>query len=240
MTTTAPTPVPQVLLPGQAAAPEGPVDMTLMYVMHHGFRRDLAAFAARVPTVAVDDAATWRALAERWQGFAHVLHNHHSGEDAGLWPLLLERVDTAGDAAGRATLEAMEAEHAEIDPLLEACARGFARMAEGGSADDRAALAVRTAAARDSLGRHLVHEESEAMVLLQRHLTQDDWEDVDRRFFKKQLTLAEVVFAVPWVCLGLPADVRERGFRAAGLGFRLVWYVTRRRFDRKQREAFGS
>ena len=97
MTTTAPS-VPQVLLPGQAAAPEGPVDMIMMYVMHHAFRRDLAAFAARVPTVAVDDAVTWRALAQRWTDFASVLHKHHSGEDAGLWPLLLERVDAAGDA----------------------------------------------------------------------------------------------------------------------------------------------
>jgi hemerythrin-like domain-containing protein len=214
--------------------------MIMMYVMHHGFRRDLAAFAARVPTVDVDDAVTWRALAERWAGFAQVLHNHHSGEDAGLWPLLLERVDGAGDAGGRATLEAMSAEHAQIDPLLEACARGFERMAAGGTADDRAALAVRTAAARDTLGRHLVHEETEAMVLLQRHLAQADWDEVEHRHFKKRLTPAEVAFAVPWVCLGLPAEIRERGFAVAGFGFRLVWLVTRRRFARKERRAFGT
>jgi hemerythrin-like domain-containing protein len=240
MTATAPTTVPQVLLPGQAAAPEGPVDMIMMYVMHHAFRRDLAAFAARVPTVAVEDAVTWRALAQRWTDFAQVLHKHHSGEDAGLWPLLLERVDAAGDAEGRATLEAMEAEHAEIDPLLEACARGFARMAEGGTADDRAALAVRTAAARDSLGRHLVHEESEAMVLLQRHLTQEDWEDCERRNFPKPKSFAEVAFAVPWVCLGLPADVREHAFAGAGRAFKVLWLLTRRGFARKQQVAFGS
>ena len=46
-----PTPVPtpwpeQLRFPGQAAAHPGPADMTLMYVMHHAFRRDLAAFAA--------------------------------------------------------------------------------------------------------------------------------------------------------------------------------------------------
>jgi hypothetical protein len=32
--------------PDQAAAPEGPVDMIMMYVLHHAFRCDLAAFAA--------------------------------------------------------------------------------------------------------------------------------------------------------------------------------------------------
>jgi hypothetical protein len=240
MTTTAPAVVPQVLLPGQAAAPEGPVDMIMMYVMHHAFRRDLAAFAARVPTVAVDDAATWRALDRRWTGFASSLHEHHSGEDAGLWPLLLERVDAAGDTEGRATLEAMEAEHAEIDPLLEACARGFARMAAGGSDDDRAALAVRTAAARDSLGRHLAHEETEAMVLLQRHLTQADWDECERRSFVKPSTPAAVAFVVPWVCLGLPADVREHAFATAGRAFRVAWLLTRGRFARRERVAFGG
>jgi hemerythrin-like domain-containing protein len=239
MTTTSPAHVPQVLLPGQAAAPAGPVDMIMMYVMHHAFRRDLAAFSARVPTVAVDDAVTWRALDQRWTDFAEVLHKHHSGEDAGLWPLLLERVDAVGDAAGRATLEAMEAEHAEIDPLLEACARGFARMAEGGTADDRAALAVRTAAARDSLGRHLLHEESQAMVLLQRHLSQGDWEECERRSFAKPKSLADVAFTVPWVCLGLPADVREHAFRTAGRGFTVAWLLTRRGFARRQQVAFG-
>ena len=239
MTRTVPS-VPQVRLPGQAAAPEGPVDMIMMYVLHHAFRRDLAAFAAAVPATPVEAAATWRALAQRWAGFAAWLHEHHSGEDAGLWPLLLERVDAAGDAAGRATLEAMEAEHAEIDPLLEACARGFARMAEGGTADDRGALAVRTAAARDALGRHLEHEETEAMVLLQRHLTQADWDDVDRRSFSKPTRPAEVAFVVPWVCLGLPADVRERAFAVAGKGFKVAWWLTRGRFARAHRRAFGG
>jgi|GEM_PF-1648709 len=38
------TPIPtqahQILLPGQAAAPDGPIDMAPMYLMHHAFRRD--------------------------------------------------------------------------------------------------------------------------------------------------------------------------------------------------------
>jgi hypothetical protein len=34
----------QLVLPGQTAAPDGPVDMRNMYVMHHAFRRDLDAF----------------------------------------------------------------------------------------------------------------------------------------------------------------------------------------------------
>jgi hypothetical protein len=44
-----PVNVPQLMLPGQAAAPEGPVQAMPMYLMHHAFRRDLAAFAAAAP-----------------------------------------------------------------------------------------------------------------------------------------------------------------------------------------------
>ena len=38
--------VPQITLPGQTATVGGPLDMTMMYVMHHAFRRDLRALAA--------------------------------------------------------------------------------------------------------------------------------------------------------------------------------------------------
>ena len=106
MSTTAENPV-QRRLPGQAAAPEGPVDLTMMYVMHHGFRRDLNRFAEAVAATPIDDRETWAALAARWERFFEVLHLHHSGEDAGLWPFLMSRAD----AAERATLEAMEEEH---------------------------------------------------------------------------------------------------------------------------------
>ena len=47
----------QIHLPGQAAAPAGPVDMTAMFVMHWAFRRDLDRFAAAVIRTPVEDRA---------------------------------------------------------------------------------------------------------------------------------------------------------------------------------------
>ncbi len=129
----------QLHLPGQAAAPDGPVDLAVMFLMHYAFRRDLAAFATAVRTTPVSDRPTWRLLAARWGVFGEMLHHHHSGEDAGLWPVLLER----SGPDDRATLEAMEREHAEIDPLLAACAEGFQRLADAPDDDARAALEVR-------------------------------------------------------------------------------------------------
>ena len=241
MTFTAQQPahVRQLMLPGQAAAPEGPVDAMAMYLMHHAFRRDLAAFAAAVPATPVEDRATWRRLQQRWEWFATVLHKHHSGEDAGLWPMLLDRVDAAGDPQGRRTLEDMEAEHEEIDPTLRACAEGFARLADHPDADERAALAVRLVAARERLGAHLRHEERDAMALVQRHLTQEDWEEMVREHFDKGMTPRYQARILPWAAHGLtPAKLKEVA-GSAGPVVVLVWRLfLKRPFERRERAAF--
>jgi hypothetical protein len=224
----------QLRLPGQAAAPEGPVDLKVMYVMHHAFRRDLDQFTAAAQHTPVGDRTAWRLLATRWTVFADVLHMHHSGEDAGLWPWLLEH----GTAEDVSTLEAMEAEHAELDPLLALCAEGFTRLAAHPDDDARAALAVRLGALRESLRRHLAHEETDAMAIVQRLMTQDDWLALDEDFFKEDLTPRLVVRLVPWAAYGVPRDALDRVLADAGPGFRLVWLATRRRFAAREARAF--
>jgi iron-sulfur cluster repair protein YtfE (RIC family) len=232
MTTTTTNPR-QLRFPGQAAAPEGPVDMSIMYLMHHAFRRDLEAFAKAVPVTPVDDRRSWQAMTERWERFSMFLHHHHHGEDTWLWPFLMDRVS----AEDQETLDAMEAEHAEIDPALEACAAGFARLAAHPDADTRAALSVRLTAIREGLGRHLAHEETETIALIQSVMTQADWETVDKHF-QEALSFGMLLKAVPWALHRVPAEIREEIFAHTGLPHRLLWQLTRRRFERLDRLAF--
>ena len=113
-------------------------------------------------------------------------------------------------------------------------------MAAGGTADERAALAVRTAAARDCLARHLEHEETEALALVQRHLSQADWHRMEQEHFKgRPMPLATTLFLVPWVCAEVPAHIRRRAFADAGRVFVLAYALTRRRFERSSRRAFA-
>jgi hemerythrin-like domain-containing protein len=220
--------VEQILLPGQAAAPRGPVDVRMMYVMHHAFRRDLTMFAAAATATPADDRGTWAALAERWRIFAEVLHHHHSGEDAGLWPVLMERAT----AEEQGTLEAMEAEHAVIDPLLRACAEGFARLAA--TTDPQAAgdLAERLEATRSSLAHHLAHEETEAMALVQKYFTGEDWDRMEKEHFAKGQSLRQMRELVPWALDRLPEQALAPLLQEAGLPMRLLWKVSRPRFER--------
>jgi hypothetical protein len=228
-----------ITFPGQAGAPTGPVDLLPMYLMHHAFRRDLAAFAAAAASTPVDDRAAWRRLDERWARFARVLHHHHSGEDTVLWPLLLARVDAVGDRDGRATLEAMEAEHSEIDPLLESCAAGLARLAEQADEDARAALVVRLSATCERLGHHLGHEERDAMALVQAHLTPAEWHALDEEF-ARHYTPQDRLFALPWVLHDVPEQLLPRVLEFIGTAGTLVWRLAlRRRFERRERIIFG-
>ncbi|MDF1606305.1 hemerythrin domain-containing protein [Nocardioides sp. YIM 152315] len=229
----------QLRLPGQVAAAEGPIDMRMMYVMHHAFRRDLDLFAAAVRATPGADRSTWALLADRWELFAEVLHEHHTVEDAGIWPALT-RLGTAADVA---VLDAMEAEHGEIDPLLDGCATGFRRLAQGsgqrGDEDARAALAVRVSAARESLRRHLAHEETEAIAIVQRLLTAEDWARIEEEHAGTDVRLSQVVRIVPWAAYGVPREALDRVFaQPGGRGFRLVWLLTRGRFARRHARTF--
>jgi hypothetical protein len=225
----------QLRFPGQTAAHPGPVDMTMMYVMHHAFRRDLAAFAAAATATPAGARSTWRALAARWDVFAAALHHHHTGEDAGLWPFLLERTDEAG----RATLEAMEAEHAEIDPVLQACTAGFARLSTHDDDDARSALAIRLTAAKCSLGRHLEHEETGAIAIAQQVMTNQEWQNLEEVHFRSGLGTAELMALVPWALHQVPSPLRRSVFARSGRPHHLMWLLTRRRFEQRERVAFA-
>ena len=179
-TTTRPTTGHLMDLPGQQHVAEGPLDLNGMYMAHHAFRRDLARFAVAARRTPVEEVEVWRALAVRWEQFGSILHHHHTTEDDVLWPQLLDIVDARGDADGRATLEAMEAEHSVIDPMLAACAAGFAAMAQAPDAATRDRLAASTETARDTLSDHMGHEEREALPLVQELLSAEGWQRVEK------------------------------------------------------------
>ena len=226
----------QILLDGQAAAPAGPLDLWMMYVTHHAYRRDLAKFCTAAERTVADDRPTWRALLARWELFGLALQHHHHAEDVALWPLLVARADEGG----RQVLRAMEAEHAEIDPVLDAVTSGLTRLARVADEDARAALLVRLVAGRESLGRHLAHEETEAIALMQELMTQAEWQQLQDEHFKPdKITWVMIKNVLPWTIDGVPVAVRER-LLGDMPGGRLVWRLSRRGYDRRERAAFGD
>ena len=236
-TTIRPETVRLMNLPGQAHVAAGPLDLNGMYLAHHAFRRDLANFAVAARETPLDARDVWRALAVRWELFSGILHHHHTTEDDVLWPQLLDIVDAAGDTEGRATLEAMEAEHALIDPLLASCAAGFAAMARTPDAETRDRLAGTAQAARDTLSAHMGHEESEALPLVQRLLSAEGWERVEKAAGSGR-SVKDLMFLVPWVADGLTPGQLGAAYRSVGQALRVMLALTRGRYARQQAVAF--
>jgi hypothetical protein len=166
------------------------IDFTPMYASHDAFRRDLERLAA---AVAAGRAAT-PAVRAGWENFKHQLHIHHTAEDSELWPRTRERA--AGRPRDLALLDAMEAEHSRIDPLLAAV--------DSALADGAPELPDLVRALGATLDDHLKHEEDSALPLLQDVLTPSDWAGFTGRMRKTQGLRGAALF-VPWLVAGAPA-----------------------------------
>ena len=237
MTTTQHTKA-QLTLPGQSHTAEGPHDHTGMYVMHFGFRRDLANLASAVANTPLGDTATWSALQVRWQLFADILHHHHAAEDDYYWPALSAAVGLRGTADDQRLVAAMEDEHAGIDPALDACAAGFAEVLAHPCESHRAALEVRIVTFREALDEHLAHEEGETLPLIQRVMTAAEFAAAERAIERHGYPLRMIPVVLPWAMHRLPADAAARMQASAGPVLGLLHRLLRPGFERRERVAF--
>ncbi|MEV0407067.1 hemerythrin domain-containing protein [Actinoallomurus sp. NPDC050550] len=142
------------------------LDMTAMYAMHDALRRELEHLA-RV-TARLDDPRNVLRTAVGWELFKKSLHVHHTAEDDALWPPLRQSLAKRPDEL--ALLEAMEAEHAAVDQVIEAI---DALPADPGSEFDR--LGDLADSLVTGLTGHLKHEEDQALPLIQAFATPQQW-----------------------------------------------------------------
>lgn len=226
------------MLPGQAAAPVGPADLRMMYVMHHGFRRDLTHFYVAIRRTPIDDGRTWRALLARWDLLSTVLHDHHRKEDVVIWPLLRERAEADGDAAALVVLDAMDTEHDQIDPLLLAVRTGLQAMTTG--AGNRESLTVAINEAQACLNGHLAHEERDANVILQARITGPEWDHLERTQLRGGMSARELTQMLPWAFKNLPDPMASELLAEAPLALRAMLRMGRRRFQRLDDAAFAA
>jgi len=146
------------------------IDMTRMYLMHDALRRELDRMA-RATARANGDPKTVMRTALGWVLFKKFLHIHHTAEDVALWPVM--RAALAGRPDELALLDAMEAEHAAIQPLLDAV---DATVADRNSRPD--VLSGLTDALAGVLRGHLKHEEDEALAVIDATITPEQWQAV--------------------------------------------------------------
>ena len=110
----------------------------------------------------------------------------------------------AGRPGDLALLDQMQAEHAQIDPLLAAVDKALTGN------DGDYARPVRDLSA--ALIQHLTHEEQAALPLIQSVLTPSDWRAFTGQMRRRQGVKGAAVY-VPWVLDGT-ARPRQREFLA--------------------------
>jgi hemerythrin-like domain-containing protein len=171
------------------------LDMTMMYAIHDALRRELDRIA-RITARVDNDPRHVLSTAVGWEMFKNNLTIHHVSEDLTLWPAMQQTLAEQPDEL--ALLDAMEAEHAVIDPLLAAIDEALA---------DRDSGLERLTGLTDSLNtqlrHHLSHEERDALQLMDSTLTMEQW----AAFGKEQAGrhVEDTSTYLPWLLDGMSA-----------------------------------
>jgi len=197
----------------------GQVDFTQMYAAHDAFVRDFTRLIN-----AIDRGAALAAPTRvGWATVTHQLHVHHTSEDSFLWPRLRELELPPHEEL---IVNAMESEHAEIDPLLEGIEKAFV-------AEDATAVGDGIRVLHGQLIDHLEHEEEDALPLVERYLGMTGWLEFGRKAAQANGGLRGAATYLPWVLEGQPPEVRARFLgllpAPARLLFNKVWEPAYRR-----------
>jgi Hemerythrin HHE cation binding domain len=144
------------------------LDMTTMFAVHDALRRDLTRIA-RLTARPEDDPRHILRAATGWGLFTSFLRVHHTAEDVTVWAVV-EQALTDRPEDDRALLDAMEAEHAAIDPLLTAVDAALADRNTGPQV-----LGDLVDALAAALSVHLRHEEKHGLALIDATMTPQQW-----------------------------------------------------------------
>jgi hypothetical protein len=166
-----------------------------MHATHDAFRRDLGRFT----TASAAGTADAPGVRAGWENFKTQLLLHHSVEDSDLWPRV--RRAAAERPSSLALLAEMEAEHAQIDPLLAAVDAALANPAGN--------LAAHVTELTSALQWHLKHEEDDALPLIQSVCTPADWRAFTGEMRRRQGIKGAAIY-VPWILDGAAPAGRQR------------------------------
>lgn len=186
------------------APTDRPADTRMMGIVHGALLRDLARLRdvlSEAPgplgsqRVAVGRHALW---------MMDFLHAHHTSEDTGLWPLVL-----SCNPASAELLASLEADHRRIEP----CARAVrdAAVDYRDSTDDRARQRLDAVVGQlvEVLAPHLEREVVEAMPVVERSISQTQWDEVERRTNLSSKTMRQLAMEGHWLLDGIDPEGRE-------------------------------
>jgi len=179
---------------------DAPADTRTMGIVHSALRRDLRRATLVVGGAEPPSEDRRRALADHLVWMMMFLDRHHSGEDAGLYPMVQRRNPDAAQL-----LESMDAEHRLIHPAMDRLREvATAYRPPGTSTGARLQEAIHQLEV--VLYPHLKREEEEMMPVVAASITARDWQAWDQAHNIKPLGFAELAFTGLWILDGQPPE----------------------------------
>lgn len=211
-------------------------DLTLWMLLHQAMRESGDQLAAAVATLEVDDRDRARALHRWFTGFDGELHHHHMVEDDIFFPALAARVPAYDAESG----DEIVADHERLDQLLAELRTTLGQLA----GPDGTALALGTAQAASAelatlLHRHLALEDDDVLPMFARHFTAEEFQPMQDQA-GKSMKMGQARFTVAWLMTHLDAEQQQILFDDAPGILKLVWKLTRTRYDRLAAVALGE
>lgn len=176
-----------------------PADTRTMGIIHAALRRDLDRAALVLADPALDEARLL-AVAAHLEWVMDFLHEHHSGEDTDLYPLVVARGGPGADLA-----RAMDADHHAIIPGMDAVRAAAAGARGAGPVGERArGLLDAVADLRGPLDGHLEREEREMMPLVSAVVSHEEWDAYEAN--RRSPSAKELAFVGHWIVDGLAPE----------------------------------
>ncbi len=180
---------------------DAPADTRMMGIVHEALKRDLRRVREVVQASPPPRGRQRVALGRHVLWMLDFLHAHHSGEDAGLWPLVLRR-----NPASAELLASMEADHARIAPAADVAASAARAYAETTTDADRVALVEALDSLLAVLVPHLDREVAEAMPVVAASITNREWDAVEQEYNIKPKTTRQLAMEGHWLLEGIDAE----------------------------------
>ena len=207
-------------------------DLSAYRAVHVALRRGTHALAEAARGLDPTDRRRAEAYARFWKGFAGEVLAHHTIEDDICFPALVERID-----AMAALIEQTDADHHRLDELMAAAEAAVAEIAAGRTAAELTTVLDELDAL---MHRHLDFEDAEILPLIEQHVSHDEWAALEEQAQKHMGLDLQAAFAIPFIASMLDLDDLREVFASAPGAFRVLYRLTRKRYNRLAVRALGS
>ena len=182
-----------------------PADTSMMRIVHDALRRDLRRTRAVLTRQPPPDDRQRRAIAEHLAWLTAFLEAHHRSEDLGLYPVVRQR-----DPGAATLLDEMTRDHEAVAAAVAGLDAAAAAYADSAAAEVRVSLAQAVDEVADVLLPHLQREEDEAMPIVSRAITDEEWGAIEQEHNLDGKSMAELGREGHWLIDDATPEDRAR------------------------------